>query len=106
MILAAMVLCRSSGMGRPAMVARGRDIMSSLVRSFSSAFSDLLDSDTEKGLGMPRITLRQLIYFSSAAEHESAVRAAEALNVSPPAISGAIAGLERILDQPLFIRRH
>jgi len=106
MILAAMVLCRFSGAGRPAIVARGRDIMSSLVRSFSSAFSDLLDSDTEKGLGMPRITLRQLIYFSSAAEHESAVRAAEALNVSPPAISGAIAGLERILDQPLFIRRH
>lgn len=80
--------------------------MTSLVRTFSSAFSDLLDTDAEKGLGMPRITLRQLVYFSSAAELESAVRAAEALNVSPPAISGAISSLERVLDQPLFIRRH
>ena len=37
--------------------------MTSLVRTFSSAFSDLLDTDAEKGLGMPRITLRQLVYF-------------------------------------------
>ena len=80
--------------------------MSSLVRSFSSAFSDLLDNDTETGLAMPRITLRQLVYFVAAAENESALRAAQALNVSPPAISGAISGLERILDQSLFVRRH
>ncbi len=58
MILAAMVLRRVASVRRTllSIVARGRDIMSSLVRSFSSAFSDLLDSDTEKGLGMPRIT--------------------------------------------------
>ncbi|MCK9908763.1 LysR family transcriptional regulator [Microbacteriaceae bacterium K1510] len=80
--------------------------MPSMVSSFSSAFSGLLDKDAKSTLSIPHLTLRQLVYFSAAAEHESAVRAAEALNVSPPAISGAIACLEKIVGQPLFIRRH
>src|SRR5262249_11726822 len=42
----------------------------------------------------------------AAAEHESALRAAKELNVSPPAISGAIASLEQIVHAQLFIRRH
>lgn len=80
--------------------------MPSMVSSFSSAFSGLLDKDSKNTLSIPHLTLRQLVYFAAAAEHESAVRAAETLNVSPPAISGAIACLEKIVGQPLFIRRH
>ncbi|MGQ9369900.1 LysR substrate-binding domain-containing protein [Azospirillum sp. ST 5-10] len=47
-----------------------------------------------------------MVYFASAAKHESAIRAAEELNVSPPAISGAISCLESVLGEQLFIRRH
>ena len=54
----------------------------------------------------PRVTLRQLTYFVGAGDHESVTRAAEVLNVSPPAISGAISYLEQFLGAPLFLRRH
>ena len=55
---------------------------------------------------MLRLTFRQLSYFVSAAQHESVIRAAEVLNVSPPTISAAIAYLEETLAVQLFIRRH
>jgi DNA-binding transcriptional LysR family regulator len=57
-------------------------------------------------LGIPHITLRQLVYFAAAARHSSALRAAETLNISPPAVSGAIAALESLLGEQLFVRRH
>ncbi len=53
-----------------------------------------------------RLTFRHLSYFVSAAQHESVIRAAEVLNVSPPTISAAIAFLEETLGVQLFIRRH
>ena len=56
--------------------------------------------------GIPRITLRQLVYFAAAARLGSALRAAEELSISPPAISSAIAGLESLLGEQLFVRRH
>jgi DNA-binding transcriptional LysR family regulator len=80
--------------------------MGSMVLSFSETFSDATQGSTDSASGIPRITLRQLIYFAAAAEKESALRAAEELNVSPPAISGAISCLEGILGEQLFIRRH
>jgi len=49
--------------------------------------------------------LRQLGYFVAAAEHGSALRAAEAVHVSQPSISTAIRDLESTLGQPLFQRR-
>ncbi|MBT4890220.1 MAG: LysR family transcriptional regulator [Rhodospirillales bacterium] len=52
------------------------------------------------------ISLRQLRYFIAVAEHGSAIRAAEAINISQPSISTAIRDLEIILDQPLFHRRY
>ena len=80
--------------------------MGSMVFSFSeSAAAEALQLGDDK-FSVPHITLRQLIYFAAAAQNESALRAAESLNVSPPAISGAIASLEAILDKQLFIRRH
>jgi DNA-binding transcriptional LysR family regulator len=80
--------------------------MSSSLLSFKAAFSDLLDVATPEDAGAPRITLKQLSYFVSAAQNQSVVRAAESLNVSPPAISGAIAYLESVLGHQLFVRRH
>jgi len=56
--------------------------------------------------GIPRITLRQLVYFAAAARLGSALRAAEELSISPPAISSAIAGLESLLGEQLFVRWH
>jgi DNA-binding transcriptional LysR family regulator len=55
---------------------------------------------------LPRITVRDLNYVVSAAQHQSVVRAATALGISPPAVSAAIARLERIMGARLFIRRH
>ncbi len=78
----------------------------SMMLSFGEAFSTETPASAEGELGIPRITLRHLVYFAAAARNESALRAAEELNVSPPAISGAIACLEQILGQKLFIRRH
>jgi len=51
-------------------------------------------------------TLRQLQYFTAAAEHASVVRAAEALNVSPASVSAAITHLESVCRLQLFVRRH
>ena len=55
---------------------------------------------------VPKVSLRQLTYFLAAANHQSVLRAAEALNVSSPSISTAIAQIEKLLDVHLFIRRH
>src|SRR5260370_16648160 len=78
--------------------------MGNMVLSFSEAFKKVASTDSPPGL--PRITLRHLVYFVAAARNESALRAAHELNVSPPAISGAIAGLEAILGVQLFLPRH
>lgn len=78
--------------------------MASMVLSFSEAFSEITSRGNQ--FGLPRITLRHLVYFAAAARNESVLRAAAELNVSPPAISGAISGLESILGERLFVRRH
>ncbi len=81
--------------------------MNSMISSFNVAFSQSSDAGRElQQNSLPRITLRHLVYFVAAATNESAIRAAEQLNVSPPAISGAISSLEAILGEQLFIRRH
>jgi DNA-binding transcriptional LysR family regulator len=53
-----------------------------------------------------RFSLRQLTYFASAAETASISSASRALHVSQPAISAAIAHLEREVGTQLFIRHH
>ncbi len=53
-----------------------------------------------------RFTLRQIEYFLAAAETGSITRAAEAVHISQPAISAAIAGLEAQFGVQLFIRHH
>lgn len=55
---------------------------------------------------MIHFTLKQLSYFVAAAEHNSTLRAAQALAVSQPAISMAIRHLEDTFGQRLFVRRH
>lgn len=55
---------------------------------------------------MIQISLRQLEYFLAAARHGGAVKAAEALHVSQPSISKAIADLERHWGEQLFVRKH
>ncbi len=81
--------------------------MDSMLLPFGSSFSPGANSSLdEEAPGIPRITIRQLTYFASAARHGSALRAAEELNISPPAVSGAIASLESILQEQLFVRRH
>ena len=55
---------------------------------------------------MINISLRQLEYFAAAAQHGGAARAAEALSVSQPSISKAIADLEALWGETLFVRRH
>lgn len=55
---------------------------------------------------MINISLRQLEYFVAAAQHGGAARAAHALSVSQPSISKAIADLESLWDEVLFVRRH
>ncbi len=54
---------------------------------------------------MLSITLRQLEYATAVARHGSVTAAAEALHVSQPALSTALAQLEGQLGQPLFLRR-
>lgn len=54
---------------------------------------------------MNRITLRQLEYFIAVGKAGSIARAAEAVNVSSPSISAAIAALEEELGLSLFVRR-
>ena len=55
---------------------------------------------------MIQISLRQLEYFLAAARHGGAARAAEALHVSEPSISKAVADLEALWGEALFVRRH
>lgn len=54
----------------------------------------------------PNFSLRQLAYFVAVAHHQSVLRAAQALNVSAPAVSAAIAHLESEIGERLFVRRH
>ncbi len=54
---------------------------------------------------MLSITLRQLEYATAVARHGGITTAAEALHVSQPALSVAIAQLEAHLGKPLFLRR-
>jgi DNA-binding transcriptional LysR family regulator len=51
-----------------------------------------------------RVTLRQLEYFTAAVQHGGAARAAAALHVSQPSISKAIAELEALWGEQLFVR--
>jgi DNA-binding transcriptional LysR family regulator len=53
-----------------------------------------------------RFTLRQLEYFVAVGEAGSIAKAAEQVNVSPPAISAAISHLETEFATQLFIRKH
>lgn len=53
-----------------------------------------------------KFTLRQLTYFVAAAETGSITLASKRSNISQPAISTAIAHIERELDAQLFLRRH
>jgi DNA-binding transcriptional LysR family regulator len=55
---------------------------------------------------LPQITLKHLAYFAAAAQHGSIQGGAEALHISPAAVSAAVAQLERLVGAPLFIRRH
>ncbi|MGR8920407.1 MAG: hydrogen peroxide-inducible genes activator [Gammaproteobacteria bacterium] len=52
----------------------------------------------------PRPTIRQLEYFVAVAECESFRGAAEKLDVSQPTITAQVAGLEKLLNVPLFER--
>ncbi|MGK0568859.1 LysR family transcriptional regulator [Bordetella bronchiseptica] len=60
----------------------------------------------DTALRAPDFSLRQLSYFLAAAECESVQQAAQALHVSAPAVSTAIAHLEALLGVQLFRRRH
>lgn len=55
---------------------------------------------------MIHLTLRQLEYFAAAAQHGGAARAAAVLNVSQPSVSKAIAELEALWGERLFVRLH
>jgi DNA-binding transcriptional LysR family regulator len=55
---------------------------------------------------MKNVTLRQLRTFAAVARHLSFVRAAEELNLTPPAISMQIKELEAEVGMPLFDRTH
>ena len=54
---------------------------------------------------MLNVTLRQLEYATATARCGGVTAAAEALSVSQPALSVALAQLEAVLGQPLFLRR-
>ncbi|MEO5613771.1 MAG: LysR family transcriptional regulator [Cypionkella sp.] len=54
---------------------------------------------------MLSLTLRQLEYATAVARHGGMTAAAEALHVSQPALSVALAQLESLLQRPLFLRR-
>lgn len=55
---------------------------------------------------MIQYTFRQTTYFVTAAEHGSIAEAAQALNISQPSVSSAVAKLENLLGIQLFIRHH
>lgn len=54
---------------------------------------------------MLSVTLRQMDYACAIARHGGLTAAAGALHVSQPAVSVALAQIERALGQPLFLRR-
>lgn len=54
---------------------------------------------------MLSLTLRQMEYAVAVARHAGVTAAAEALHVSQPALSVALAQLEALLGRPLFLRR-
>lgn len=54
---------------------------------------------------MLSLTLRQLEYATAVARHGGMTAAAQALHVSQPALSVALAQLEALLQRPLFLRR-
>ena len=54
---------------------------------------------------MKNATIRQLRVFSTVARHLSFARAAEALHLSPPAVTMQVKELEADLGMPLFERR-
>jgi DNA-binding transcriptional LysR family regulator len=60
----------------------------------------------EIGDSIPKLTLRQLSYFLAAASHQSVLKGAQALNVSAPSVSTAIAQIEAVAEAQLFVRRH
>ena len=53
---------------------------------------------------MIHFSLRQIEYFVAAAQCRSTVNAAKSLSVSQPSISNAIAELEALWDERLFVR--
>ena len=52
------------------------------------------------------MTLDQLRYFQAVCKYDSVSRAAEALNISQPSVSNAIANLEKEFGVELFTRQH
>ena len=62
-----------------------------------------MDSDHQK-IGLPSVSLRQLHYALAAADSGNVTEAAKKLHVSQPAISAAIAVLERHYGTALFTR--
>ena len=50
------------------------------------------------------VDLNLLVVFDAMVEHRSVTQAAEALNLSQPAMSAAVARLRGIFDDPLFVR--
>lgn len=73
-------------------------------------FGNVVTSETgdqgpsSEAVRAPNLHFQQLAYLREVARRGSLSRAAEALNVSQPALSQAIAELERRLDVPLFER--
>jgi LysR family transcriptional regulator, low CO2-responsive transcriptional regulator len=55
---------------------------------------------------MKNVTIRQLKVFHTVAKHLSFARAAEALHLTPPAVTMQIKELEANIGMPLFDRRH
>ena len=51
------------------------------------------------------MTLDQLRYFQAVCQHDGVSRAAEALNISQPSVSNAIASLEKEFGVELFTRQ-
>ena len=70
---------------------------------------DIGDRTADDGgaeLRAPDFSLKQLSYFFAVARHQSLQKAADALHVSAPAISAAVAHLESTLNVQFFVRRH
>ena len=62
-------------------------------------------ADTDDRL-LPRLTVRQLTYVTSVAQHETIAGAAAALGIAAAAISAAVAQVEATAGVQLFERRH